>query len=130
MRSRPLIISVAARYLDARDLAAFALGIYFWFFSDTIGDASLLGVDEGFTGGILHFALWLLFGIGLVLLFVLDKDVFTAGPSGTSFGFAIPLLVAMAVGMHGFGEGAAIGEPRLSPRARTSSMHSGESPAA
>jgi zinc transporter ZupT len=35
--------------------------------------------------------------------------MFTAGPAGARIGFAIPLLVAFAVGMHGFGEGAGIG---------------------
>jgi zinc transporter ZupT len=103
------LISLAARYLQARYLAAFAIGIYLWFFTDTIGDASFLGVDEGFTGGGFHALLWLLFGVGLILVFTLDKDLFTAGPAGAKFGFAIPLLVAVAVGIHGFGEGAAIG---------------------
>jgi zinc transporter ZupT len=104
-----LLISLAARYTSARYIAAFAIGIYLWFYSDTIGDASYLGLDEGFGGGAFHLALWVLFAVGLVLMLSLDRDLFTAGPAGESFGFAIPLLVAVAVGMHGFGEGAAIG---------------------
>lgn len=103
------IVSVAARYLSAKYLAAFAIGLYLWFFSDTIGDASLLGVSEGFTGGAFHVALWIVFAAGLALLFSLDSKMFAEGSVGTSFGFAIPLLVAIAVGMHGFGEGAAVG---------------------
>lgn len=103
------IISLAARYLQARYLAAFAIGIYLWFFTDTIGDASYLGVDEGFSGGGFHVLLWLLFAVGLILVFALDKDMFTPGAESAKLGFTIPLLVAVAIGIHGFGEGAAIG---------------------
>lgn len=103
------IISVAARYLSPKYLAAFTIGIYLWFFSDTIGDASLLGVSEGFTGGIWQVALWLTFAIGLVVLFSIDSKMFAEGSPGVGFGFSIPILVAIAVGMHGFGEGAAVG---------------------
>lgn len=99
----------ASRYVKARYLAAFAVGLYLWFFTDTISDASFIGVDEGFSGGIWHVALWLAFAIGLTLVFYTDREVFTAGPSGATLGFGIPLLVAFAVGMHGFGEGASIG---------------------
>jgi zinc transporter ZupT len=104
-----LIISAAARYLRPMYLAAFAIGLYLWFFSDTVGDASLLGVSEGFTGGVWHVALWVCFAIGLLLLVSLDKSTFAQGSAGESFGFTIPVLVAIAVGLHGFGEGAAIG---------------------
>ena len=104
-----LVISAAARYLSGKYLAAFAIGLYLWFFSDTIGDASLLGVSEGFTGGTWHIALWVVFALGVVLLFSLDAKMFTEGSAGVSFGFAVPLLVAVAVGMHGFGEGASVG---------------------
>jgi len=104
-----LTISIAARYARPMYLAAFAIGLYFWFFSDTIGDTSLLGVSEGFTGGAWHVALWVCFAAGLLLLVSLDKSTFAEGSAGERFGFAIPVLVAIAVGLHGFGEGAAIG---------------------
>jgi hypothetical protein len=104
-----LVISLAARYLSPKYLAAFAVGIYLWFFSDTIGDASYLSVDSGFSGGIWHVLVWLVFGVGLVVMFALDMGLFTSGPENSKLGFTIPLLVAFAVGIHGFGEGAAIG---------------------
>ena len=104
-----LIVAAAARVVSARYLAAFALGLYFWFFTDTIGDANLLGVNEGFTGGGFHVLLWGLFVLGVVVFFSLDGSLFTAGPEGTRLGFVIPLMVGLAVGIHGFGEGAAIG---------------------
>jgi len=108
------IISLASRFLKAKYLAAFAIGLYFWFFSDTIGDASLLGANEGFSGGIFHVALWVCFGVGLVLMLTLDKEMFSPGPEGMKFGFAIPVLVAIAVGIHGFGEGAALSATAVS----------------
>lgn len=104
-----VIVSAAARYVSPRYLAAFAVGIYLWFFSDTIGDASLLGVTEGFSGGVFHVALWAVFIVGLVAFFLVDKKMFAEGSAGESLGYAIPLLVAVAVGMHGLGEGATIG---------------------
>jgi zinc transporter ZupT len=104
-----LVISVAARYTKPIYLAAFGVGLYLWFFSDTIGDASLIGVSEGFTGGVWHVALWVCFAVGLIVLLALDRDMFAEGGAGERLGFAIPVLVAVAVGIHGFGEGAAIG---------------------
>jgi len=104
-----LIISGVSRFLKAKYLAAFAIGLYLWFFSDTIGDASLLGVSEGFTGGVWQVALWVVFIVGVVVLFALDGGLFAEGVEGSSLGFAIPVLVALAVGIHGFGEGAGIG---------------------
>ena len=51
----------------------------------------------------------MVFAIGVVLLFSLDTKMFAEGSVGVSFGLAIPLLVTVAVGIHGFGEGAAVG---------------------
>jgi zinc transporter ZupT len=102
-----LLVSGAARLARAKYLAAFGLGIYLWFFSDTIGDAAYLDVNAGFGGGAVQVALVLLFIVGVVLLFSLDRTSFRADSDAKTIGFAIPLLVALAVGFHGFGEGAA-----------------------
>jgi hypothetical protein len=104
-----VIISGVARFLNAKYLAAFAIGLYLWFFSDTIGDASLLGVSEGFTGGVTQVALWGAFVVGLLLLVSMDRNVFSEVKTAGDLGFIIPLLVAIAVGTHGLGEGAAVG---------------------
>lgn len=104
-----LLITIAARAIDVRYLAAFTIGIYLWFFTDTMGGANYLDVNEGFGGGIFQVAVWLLFAAGLVLLFAIDGDAFTRGPAGERFGFAIPILLALAIGIHGAAEGAAIG---------------------
>jgi zinc transporter ZupT len=102
-----LVLAGAARVVSARYLAAFALGIYLWFFSDTIGDSAYLDVNSGFGGGTAQVALVLLFAVGLVLLFSLDRSAL--GPDSTSRSrLSVPLLVALAVGIHGLGEGAAL----------------------
>jgi hypothetical protein len=102
----------AGKVLKARYLAAFAVGIYFWFFNDTLGGAATLQVNSGFGGGYGQIAIILLFGIGGVLFFFwLDRNrhIFAPEMSMGKFGVAIPVLVAVAVGIHGWGEGAAAG---------------------
>ena len=101
-----LIISGVSRVVNRKYLVAFALGLYFWFFSDTIGDAAYLDVNAGLGGGAVQVALVLLFIIGVLLVFSVDRETFRAGNS-SRLGFGIPLLVAFALGIHGFGEGAA-----------------------
>jgi len=101
-----LIISGVAKIANPKYLVAFALGLYFWFFSDTIGDAAYLDVNAGFGGGAVQVALVLLFVIGVLLVFSIDREAFGPGAS-SQLGFGIPLLVAFALGFHGLGEGAA-----------------------
>jgi zinc transporter ZupT len=103
-----IIVVAASRFLGARYLAVLGVGLYLWFFTDTFGDANLLDSVQGFSGGIWHVILYAVFAIGLVGMFALDRDMFVAGPAGTKLGFAIPVLVALAIGIHGFGEGAGI----------------------
>ena len=113
------IVTAASRVAKPAYLAAFALGIYFWFFTDTIGDSANLDVSAGFSGGIYQLSIFLLFALGLILVLSLDRDVFASGTQTERLGFAIPLLVAFAVGFHGLGEGAAFG----STAAATSSVN-------
>jgi len=101
-----LIIFGAAKVANPKYLAAFALGLYFWFFSDTVGDAAYLDVNAGFGGGAVQVALVLLFVFGVLLVFSVDRDTFRPGTS-SQLGFGVPLLVAFALGFHGLGEGAA-----------------------
>jgi zinc transporter ZupT len=114
-----LVIVRAGAYIKARYLAAFAFGIFMWFFLDTIGGAANLDVDAGLTGGVDQVAIVLLFVIGLLFFVSVGGDLFGRGEpvdgrdgGGTEkamVNFAIPLLVAIAVGIHGFGEGTAFG---------------------
>jgi hypothetical protein len=106
-----LIIVLAGNLVKAKHLAAFAMGIFLWFFVDTIGGAASLDVNSGFTGGGGQVALSGLFAIGLVLIFALDHNRNLLSPQLAigKYGLAIPWLVAAAVGIHGLGEGAAFG---------------------
>ncbi len=97
--------------MSGRYLAAFALGIFFWFFVDTILTASTLDVNSGFTGGAAQAGLVALFLIGLLLVFWIDRNrnIFSPESAVGRYGLAIPLLVAITIGIHGLGEGAAFG---------------------
>lgn len=106
-------ISGAGRFLNSKYLVAFAFGIFLWFFVDTVGGSANLGVNLGFAGGTGHFAVVLLFVIGVVLLFVADNGMFSSDATRT-LSFRIPLLVGIAVGVHGFGEGTAFGNTAAS----------------
>jgi hypothetical protein len=91
--------------------AAFGLGIFLWFFLDTIGGAASLDVSGGFSGDPAQAAVVGLFIVGLLLLFWTDagRNIFNSELAAGKFGLAIPLLVAVAVGIHGLGEGSAFG---------------------
>src|SRR2546423_1749957 len=106
-----LIIVMAGNFLKAKYLAAFAIGIFLWFFVDTIGGAAGLDVNSGFSGGGGQLALSGLFVIGLLFFFTIDRNrnIFSPQLAIGKYGLAIPVLVALALGIHGLGEGAAFG---------------------
>jgi zinc transporter ZupT len=103
------LITDAGRVVRPKFLAAFAFGIFLWFFVDTIGGSANLYVNLGFTGGLDQAVIVLLFIIGVILLFAADNKMFSLEASGQALDLRIPLLVAIAVGVHGFGEGTAFG---------------------
>src|SRR5712691_7395527 len=96
-----------------RYAAAFAAGVFLWYFSDTIGGSSYLGVNRGFSSGFDQAILIVLFVAGLSLCLT-DRYGFVAGEgvgreaSGLSY-IIIPSIVALALSVHGFSEGAAFG---------------------
>ena len=104
-----LIITGAGKFVRSKLLVAFAFGIFLWFFVDTISGSANLYVNLGFGGGLDQFAIFALFAIGVVLLFFADPKMFSGDSAGESFDLRIPLLVAIAVGVHGIGEGTAFG---------------------
>jgi zinc transporter ZupT len=104
-----VLITIVWKFVRPRFLVAFAFGIFLWFFVDTISGSANLDVNLGFTGGLNQFVVVLLFVVGVVLLFSADKGMFSGDTISQSFDFRIPLLVAIAVGVHGFGEGTAFG---------------------
>jgi zinc transporter ZupT len=109
-----LVITSLGSLMKPRYLNAFALGIFLWFFVDTIGGSSNLDVNEGFSGGASQAVVMLLFVVGVILLFSADRGLFSLGSEVGTFDLRIPLLVAIAVGIHGFGEGTAFGSTAAS----------------
>jgi zinc transporter ZupT len=101
------IVRGAAKLVSPRYIAGFALGIYFWFFSDTLGDSAYLGLNSGFAGGIPQALLILLYLAGIMFVFTVDGKSFIVHGDGDSPNFIVPILVAIAIGIHGLGEGAA-----------------------
>ena len=106
-----LIIVMAGNFLKAKYLAAFAFGVFLWFFVDTIGGAAALDVNSGFSGGGGQLALSTLFVVGLLFFFTIDRTRNILSPQLAigKYGLVIPWLVAAAIGIHGLGEGAAFG---------------------
>jgi len=104
-----LLVIGASKYLKTRFLAAFALGVYLWYFTDTLGDANYLGVNEGFTFSQELVSLVVLFVVGLTVFFALDRGMFTTGESEGYGALVVGAVAALALGLHGFGEGADFG---------------------
>src|SRR5256886_2656899 len=105
------LITWATKKVPARYIVAFAFGILFWFFVDTISGSAALDVNSGFGGGLAQVGVVLLFVIGVVFFFWVDRkrDILSPQSAIGKYGLTIPLLVAIALGIHGLGEGAAFG---------------------
>lgn len=98
-------------HFSSRYLSAFAVGLLFWFFLDTLNDAIQLGVNEGYSFGFEHAALLLLFVFGFLSLVLLSGFSMRRGAMGTSQSIALAtgILVALGMGFHGIGEGLEFG---------------------
>ena len=124
----PNLKSVPTKYM-----AALGVGLTFWFWTDTIGDATYLDVNAAAWplsafGGLLHFLVIFTFILGVAALAIFDH---LAVPNPTSYGgvpdrdtitsqvpasshaagfvtgalFFVPVAVAAVMGIHGLGEG-------------------------
>ena len=101
-----------ATRVDTRDLSAYALGLMFWFFFDTLNDAAQLDVNQGYSFGLGQILLVLLFIFGFMLFTLLggrlsSKIVNSGGKN--SYSFLLTILVALGMGCHGIGEGIEFG---------------------
>ena len=112
----PSLKSVPTKYL-----AALGVGLTFWFWTDTIGDATYLDVNAAAWppsafGGLAHFLVILAFVLGIGALAIFDhlavpnsdsyKSAANDAPSSvTGLLFFVPLAVAAVMGIHGLGEG-------------------------
>ena len=109
-----LVITGMGRWVKGRHLSAFALGIFMWFFVDTIGGSANLDVNAGFIGGVDQVAIVALFVVGVLFFFSVGGDVFSPDSTTSKLSLTVPILVAIAVAIHGFGEGTAFGSTAFS----------------
>jgi len=106
----PLIAGKSTSRLTV--LMAAASGIMCWSFLDLMNDAALLGVNQGFSGGLAHVFIAGVFALALLVLFWLDRLSTNTGRRkgrGLMVTFGTALLVALGVGFHSLGEGVEIG---------------------
>ncbi len=93
--------------------AAYCAGILFWFFLDVMNDASLLDVNQGFSGDYTHAVLALSFAVTLIILFSLERfgssSSYPASNSLNEISYGITAIVALGIGFHALGEGIDIG---------------------
>ena len=106
-----LVITWAGKSIPLRYVVAFAFGILFWFFVDTISGSAVLDVNSGFGGGLGQAGVLVLFLVGVISFFWVDRSRHILSPESAigEYGLAIPVLAAIALGLHGLGEGAAFG---------------------
>ena len=101
-------------------LAAAGVGLTFWFFFDTMGDAAAIGVNSAIYpfssfGGAAHFAIIAVFLGGIAALAIIDHfavpdSKFESGQKPISGAksktlILVPIAVAAVMGIHGLGEG-------------------------
>lgn len=106
-----LLVVSAGKYAKPKYLVAYAIGIFLWFFVDTIGGAASLDVIDAFSVGLAQIGTVALFVIGLVSIFAIDRNrnLFSPQSAIGKYGLTIPYLVAVSLGIHGLAEGGAAG---------------------
>lgn len=106
-----VLLAREVMHIDVRYLSAFALGLLFWFFLDTLNDGIQLDVNEGLSYGFQHIVLLSLFVTGFVFLaFVGGRLMSTRTAAEKSQRpLLVGILVAVGMGFHGIGEGLAFG---------------------
>jgi hypothetical protein len=104
-----LFALLVVKYLKLGYFLAFSLGVLSWVFVDVIGDSGNLDVNASFSGGWEQVIIVALFALGLAGFIALDRSTFSPD-DGQDSGFLIPLLIAVAIGIHGLGEGSAFAD--------------------
>jgi hypothetical protein len=119
------------RTVPIRYIAATGIGLTLWFWTDTMGDAAYLQVNESVYplssfGGIAHAVIMAVFLGGISVLAILDHFAvpksFSTGTAPQDISksysnrlFIIPVAVALVMGIHGLGEGWDFGSVASSP---------------
>ena len=104
-----LFALLVGKFLKLGYFLAFSLGILSWVFVDVIGDSGNLDVNASFSGGWEQVIIVALFAIGFIGFIALDRSTFSPDASQNG-GLLIPILIAVAVGIHGLGEGSAFAD--------------------
>lgn len=102
-----LIVTSLARLIPPKYVAAFALGIFFLVFPLTLGQSAYLDLNAGFGGGVGQIGEVAIFVLGMLFFFYADRKQSFPRRDDANSSLAIPLLVAIAAGIHGFGEASA-----------------------
>ena len=102
------LVIVISKRIGAKLIAGFALGVYLWFFTDTLAGANYLDVNNGFSLSAGLVSLVLLFVVGLVVFFGIGGNIFSGDSAGAT-GIFVALLAALALGLHGMAEGGDFG---------------------
>src|SRR3989442_6927007 len=89
-----LVITWASKKIPVRYIAAFAFGILFWFFVDTISGSAVLCVHSGFGGGPSQTGFVVLFLICVIFFFLVDRNREDPSPQSAigKYGISIPLM--------------------------------------
>ena len=98
------------RVAGSRYSAFFGLGVVLWVFLDTIQGSSDLLVNEGFSGGGRQLFMVGLFVIGVIGFIVLNWKLTSKEGGSSQPNLGVLLLVAVALGVHGLGEGSDFGK--------------------
>jgi hypothetical protein len=99
------------KFINIRYIATAAIGLTFWYFLDTSGDSTDLGVNSGFSGGLPQAGLLIVFVLGFVALAAFDHIAVpntkssSNSPASSKLLVLIPVAVAAVMGIHGLGEG-------------------------
>ena len=106
-----VILLVSVTHIKTRYLSAFALGLLLWFLFDTMNDAVQLGVNEGYIFDFHQTLLVLLFVAGFFLLTLSRGTIVTnyTKAENSVLPPLVALMVALGMGIHGFGEGLEFG---------------------
>ncbi|MDG6997528.1 MAG: hypothetical protein JRN15_00245 [Nitrososphaerota archaeon] len=106
-----LYLMANLKSVSTRAIGAFGFGLAMWFFFDTFNDSSQLDVNAGFTGGIYHVIIVIVFILGIGVLALFDHFAVPSSSNNANSKpywkglVLIPIAIAGIMGIHGMAEG-------------------------